>query len=57
MNGGAGNFTTIGFGSQHPGGCQFALMDGKVTFFSENIDMLTYKALGSRARGEAARVP
>jgi prepilin-type N-terminal cleavage/methylation domain-containing protein len=54
---GSNNFTDVSFASQHPGGAQFALMDGKVTFLSENIDMLTYKALGSRKGGEAARVP
>ncbi len=27
-----------GFSSKHPGGAQFALADGKVTFISENID-------------------
>ncbi len=54
---GTDNFTDVSFGSQHPGGAQFALMDGKVTFLSENIDMLTYKALGSRKGGETAKVP
>jgi prepilin-type N-terminal cleavage/methylation domain-containing protein len=29
---------TYGFSSKHPGGSQFALGDGKVTFLSENID-------------------
>ncbi len=54
---GSNNFTDVSFGSQHPGGAQFALMDGKVTFISENIDMLVYKALGSRKGGETAKVP
>ncbi|MEZ6035316.1 MAG: DUF1559 domain-containing protein [Planctomycetaceae bacterium] len=40
------------FRSTHTGGCQFALCDGSTRFISENIDMLTYKALGSRAGGE-----
>ena len=40
------------FRSTHTGGCQFALCDGSTRFISENIDMPTYKALGSRAGGE-----
>lgn len=42
------------FRSIHTGGCQFLLCDGSVKFISENIDMVTYKALGSRAGGEVA---
>jgi hypothetical protein len=37
--GAEGTITPIyGFSSKHPGGTQFALGDGKVTFLSENID-------------------
>jgi hypothetical protein len=58
--------------SYHPGGAQCALMDGKVTFVSENIDTgnlgvqanLNSKspygvwgALGTRAGGDTARAP
>jgi len=47
-----GNFNDISFGSQHPGGCLFALCDGAVKFVSENVDMATYKATASRDGGE-----
>lgn len=40
--------------STHIGGCNFALMDGSVRFIIETIDMPTYKALGSRNKGEVA---
>ena len=41
-----------GFRSHHPGGVQFALVDGSVRFISDNIDHPTYRALSTRARGE-----
>lgn len=46
-----------GFQSHHPGGSTFLLCDGSATFLSENIDMKTYNALGSRAGGEVVSVP
>lgn len=46
------NSPIFSFRSTHGGGCQFLLMDGSVRFISENIDMKTYKALGSRGLGE-----
>ena len=45
------------FASYHPGGLQFALLDGKVTFISENIDSGVYRALATIRSGETARVP
>ena len=54
---GSNTFTSISFASNHPGGAQFGLLDGKVTFLSENIDLLLYKGLGSIKGGEAAKVP
>lgn len=41
-----------GFGSQHPGGVQFALGDGSVRFCSETIDDTTLLQLGHRADGQ-----
>jgi len=46
------NSPIFSFRSTHPGGCNFLLCDGSVTFLSENIDMATYKGLGSRAGSE-----
>ncbi|MDA1055058.1 MAG: DUF1559 domain-containing protein [Planctomycetota bacterium] len=40
-----------GFGSQHPGGAQFALGDGSVRFCAETIDPTTFLQLGHRADG------
>ncbi|MGI6420281.1 MAG: DUF1559 domain-containing protein [Thermoguttaceae bacterium] len=36
------------FGSNHPGGAQFAMGDGSVQFVSETIDMAVYRAMASR---------
>jgi prepilin-type processing-associated H-X9-DG protein len=46
------NSPNFSFRSSHTGGVQFLLCDGSVRFISENIDMPTYKALGSKAGGE-----
>ncbi len=46
-----------GFRSAHPGGAQFCMGDGKVTFFSENIDYETYQRLGGRRDGKPVKVP
>ena len=40
-----------GFGSQHPGGAQFALGDGSVRFLSETIDSNVFLQLGNRDDG------
>lgn len=45
------------FASLHPGGCQFALLDGKVTFVSENIDIGVYRGLATINAGEVVKVP
>lgn len=36
----------------HPGGVQICMADGSVRFISDNIDLLTWQALGSRGGGE-----
>jgi prepilin-type processing-associated H-X9-DG protein len=42
----------IAFASRHSGACQFAKCDGSVEPVSENIDMVLYKALATRAWGD-----
>lgn len=39
--------------SRHPGGVHSLLCDGSVRFVSENIDIMVWKAVGSRNGGEA----
>ena len=45
-------FDVRGFRSRHPGGAQFAFVDGSVHFISEGIDHQTYRALSTRDGGE-----
>lgn len=40
-----------GFKSDHPGGAQFCLVDGSVTFLSQTMDHTTYQRLGGRRDG------
>lgn len=46
-----GVFTRV-FGSNHPGGAQFALADASVRLISENIRLDVYRRLGQRASGQ-----
>ncbi|MCA9052897.1 MAG: DUF1559 domain-containing protein [Planctomycetaceae bacterium] len=46
-----------GFRSEHAGGAQFLLGDGKVFFMSENVDHTTYQRLGSRWDRQPVKVP
>jgi prepilin-type N-terminal cleavage/methylation domain-containing protein len=48
---------TMGFGSLHPGGVQFALADGSVHFISRDIPRTVYRALATRAGGEVVPLP
>jgi prepilin-type N-terminal cleavage/methylation domain-containing protein/prepilin-type processing-associated H-X9-DG protein len=41
-----------GFSSYHPGGANFAMVDGSVRFLSETIDKSLYEAFGNRADGK-----
>jgi prepilin-type N-terminal cleavage/methylation domain-containing protein len=46
------NSPHFSFRSFHTGGCNFVLMDGSARFITDTIDMTTYRALGSRNKGE-----
>ncbi len=45
------------FGSQHPGGANFARVDGSVAFISETIAMETYLSAASRDGDETLTLP
>ena len=45
------------FGSKHPGGALFALVDGSVRLFDEAIDLTLYRRLGQRASGQSKALP
>ena len=46
-----------GFRSQHPGGAQFVFVDGSVQFVTEQVDYVTYQALGGRNDGRTFEFP
>ena len=48
---------TWGFKSKHPGGTNFAFVDGSVHFVNEGIDHQTYQYLGCRHDGQTLNWP
>jgi prepilin-type N-terminal cleavage/methylation domain-containing protein/prepilin-type processing-associated H-X9-DG protein len=46
-----------GFGSRHVGGVDFAFADGSVRFVPDTVSLPAYKAMATRAGGEALPVP
>jgi prepilin-type N-terminal cleavage/methylation domain-containing protein/prepilin-type processing-associated H-X9-DG protein len=49
---GEGYHANGAFASRHPGGANFVFADGHAEFISEDVDLLTYQAYGSRASQE-----
>ena len=47
----------VGARSRHTGGVNVAMADGSVRFVSNSIDLATWRALGTRAGGEAVSLP
>lgn len=47
-----GQKTNAAFGSLHPGGAQFAFVDGHVSLITNQINFVTYQRLSMRADGE-----
>ncbi len=45
------NNVSRSFGSNHPGGCHFAMADGSVHFIPDSIDLAVYRTLGIRNDG------
>ena len=43
--------------SYHPGGVQAAMLDGSVSTVADNVDQTVWRAVGTRAGGEAASLP
>lgn len=50
------NSAVISASSYHPGGCQAALGDGSVRFWSETLDALTWRRLGDKADGQPVQI-
>lgn len=48
---------TMSFNSFHPGGANFAMCDGSVTFITDEIDYTAYKALATISGGEVISLP
>jgi prepilin-type N-terminal cleavage/methylation domain-containing protein len=53
---GSNNFNSISFGSDHTGGCNFAVADGSVRFTSASTDMAAYFASLTRNGGEVSNL-
>jgi prepilin-type N-terminal cleavage/methylation domain-containing protein len=49
------HFNDLYFGSEHPGGGQFALADGSVQFIGDDIDFTVYQGMATRSGDEISR--
>ena len=56
MNSAVGTNATrwTNFSSSHPGGGNFSLADGSLTFVTDDVDGFVYEAMGTKAGGEVA---
>jgi len=54
---GGSNQCKRGWGSYHPGGLHFGLVDGSVRFFSENINIYLFCSLATINGGETVQMP
>jgi prepilin-type N-terminal cleavage/methylation domain-containing protein len=43
--------------SYHPGGVQICLCDGSARWISDSVDLLAWRALGTRKKGESMNIP
>ena len=50
-------FNHLPFSSFHPGGANFLMGDGSVSFLTEDIDFLLYQELATANRGEVSHLP
>ena len=48
----ASSYGQYGFRSNHPGGANFVFGDGSVRFVKQTINLVTYRAIGTRGNGE-----
>ena len=53
----AGNWYDLGFYSQHPGGANFAMLDGSTRFVSESTALGIVRGLGTIKGGEVVNLP
>ena len=54
----AGDWPNVySFRSYHTSGANFALADGTVRYIDQSIDMVTYRAIATRAGNESVAVP
>jgi type II secretory pathway pseudopilin PulG len=56
VNANVNGSAAIAASSYHPGGCQAALGDGSVRFWSETIDQVVWKRVGDKADGQPVQV-
>jgi prepilin-type N-terminal cleavage/methylation domain-containing protein/prepilin-type processing-associated H-X9-DG protein len=58
LEGRAGDWpVNYSFMSRHPGGGQFALVDGSVRFIPNTIDLVVYRRLATAGGGQVAQLP